>query len=435
MLGLLPNVSILDKFETLKSGCSPISMLTAAGTYNTSGTPIGRAGVGQNSQVPAMRNEAERTEIARMPLPKPERENLPEELWHEIISIADPPPNSLVSLCRVSRLFAIVCTPFLYRDACTIVNASRSNTRGARLIRTIEENPKFASLIQIYRGLPGNPVLSATVLGAMTNIKSAFLSLRAFDFIQHCPSRKIEVVSIDSSLWPPRRYISGGERETRLVQWLVDQSNMQHLELRKENGWLDELSLPAEALSRLKTLTCDAAIAEVILPGRSVERYSITPTRPKSLGLPTPQEVLEARQLLETSVPPSLIAAFSISIRELKLGMRGDEIIAKLQLLSEHAPKISHLVIETPKPPNFTICLSIAHALTTFTALESFILNFTDVRWNDVMSYPVGCTSRLFDDWIQACPSLRTVRINERVDDTWFTDAMKMHKPRVVCCF
>ncbi|KAG9026438.1 hypothetical protein FRB95_008845 [Tulasnella sp. JGI-2019a] len=149
----------------------------------------------------------------------------------------------------------------------------------------------------------------------MTRIKTALLTSRAFNFIRHCPSREIETVSIDSSSWPQRRYVPGKDRDardTRLIEWLAGQQDVRILEIRREGGWLNEFHLPAGALSRLKTLACDASIAMMILPGRFVQCASINPTYPKLLGGPKPI----AGQLSETPLPPALIARAQIRNEE-----------------------------------------------------------------------------------------------------------------------
>ncbi|KAG8982954.1 hypothetical protein FRB95_008921 [Tulasnella sp. JGI-2019a] len=413
------------KFKTMNSNRPAASKVPAVLVKKTHGRRPARVAAINHSRVRYSETEVQNVEVNSAQKSEKLGESLPAELWNEIISIADPHPGSLASLCRVSKLFAAVNTPILYRDAFQIVISSRSNKKGAQFIRTVEDNLKLASFIRIYRELPRHLTLSPTVLGAITNIGSAFLTFRVFDFVQYCPSREIETISIDFSPGPPKQCVVDGDLEMRLIQWLTDQSYVWDLDIRRENGWLDEFPLPSGALPRLKSLTCDAKLAVVILPVRPVKRYSIRPPLPTSSGRPTSQEILMARQLLETSTPPSLIAALPNSVKELKLGMRSDEIVAKLQLLSEHAPTISYLLIEVPAPPHYDMCQAIAPILATFTVLDSFILNFTEVGWGDVMSYSIGCTPRLLNNWIQACPSLRTVRINDGVDDTWIQDAFR----------
>lgn len=66
------------------------------------------------------------------------------------------------------------------------------------------------------------------------------------------------------------------------------------------------------------------------------------------------------------------------------------------------------------------MCQGISPILASFAVLETFLLNFDKVdKWNS-MSYPIGGTENLLRDWRQACPSLRTIQINNGSSDEWF---------------
>ncbi|KAG9021602.1 hypothetical protein FRB95_001870 [Tulasnella sp. JGI-2019a] len=351
--------------------------------------------------------------------------NLPEELWNVVISFTNPPIEFLASLSRVSKVFAALVTPIIYRDALEFVSTrdlfaflTKSDcTSSTLLVRTLNENPDLDSFIRSYCEIPAHPKLSRPVLSAMSNIKSAFLGFHAIDFIQLCPSREIETLTIDSTLWPPRRDADGAEHEKRFIQWLADQPDVRYLKLRRGNGWLEEFPLPSKALPRLKELTCGPGVAVIILQGRSIEKYSIDYEYFGCVLLPTDENILKAKQALEASTPPTLIAALPRSMQKLSLGMRGCDTISKLTLLSEHASNISSLRIELPEPPPLEVCEGITPILTSFAFLETFLLCFSVFIYG--RPYPTRSTPRLLHDLCQACPTLRTALINGVADDSW----------------